>query len=65
MQLQNQHRMGTGGRCICPKCGEKVVHQAGIPCQQERCPACGAKMMREGSYHHQLLRERKQRRQEL
>jgi hypothetical protein len=26
---------------------------------QERCPQCGARMMREGSAHHELLLEKK------
>jgi hypothetical protein len=31
----------------------------GIPCQDERCPKCGAKMLREGSYHHDLLEKKR------
>lgn len=44
--------------CICPKCGEKTPHKAGVPCVQENCPKCGSRMMREGSYHHTMLKER-------
>ena len=55
MAVKRRGTMGAGGFCICPKCGEKITHQNGIPCQEERCPACGAKMLREGSYHHQLF----------
>ncbi len=51
--------LGTGGNCVCPKCGKKVAHQAGKPCQEERCPDCGSKMLREGSAHHQLFEEKK------
>ena len=51
--------MGSGGFCICPKCGYKEVHQAGIPCREERCPNCGARMVREGSYHHKLIDKKK------
>lgn len=56
--VERRHEMGAGGRCICPKCGETVVHHRGVPCQEERCPACGAKMLREGSQHHQLWLEK-------
>lgn len=50
---------GAGGFCICPKCGLKKSHQAGIPCMDERCPKCGSAMVREGSYHHRLLEDKK------
>jgi len=52
---QNTQNMGAGGFCICPKCGEKVPHNAGQLCQQTLCPKCNTKMLREGSEHHQLL----------
>lgn len=39
--------MGPGGNCICPSCGEKIEHQQGIPCAQEKCPKCGSPMTRE------------------
>jgi hypothetical protein len=55
MNAQRLHDMGAGGNCICPKCDTRTTHQDGVPCQQEHCPACGAKMLREGSYHHELL----------
>jgi predicted amidophosphoribosyltransferase len=47
-------RLGKGGNCVCPKCETTIPHQRGVPCQQERCPECGAKMLREGSEHHAL-----------
>lgn len=40
-------RVGPGGNCVCPKCGEKVVHQQGVPCYSVNCSKCGATMMRE------------------
>ena len=50
--------LGSGGYCMCPKCGGRIPHRSGFPCQNERCPACGAKMLREGSTHHRLWKER-------
>ncbi|RPJ69973.1 MAG: hypothetical protein EHM20_15880, partial [Alphaproteobacteria bacterium] len=32
---------GTGGFCVCPGCGSKIEHQAGIPCTEVKCPKCG------------------------
>lgn len=40
--------LGPSGFCVCPKCGNKVVHQRGIPCYQQICPTCGSPMIREG-----------------
>lgn len=38
---------GTGGFCICAKCGEKVPHQRGVKCTTLKCPKCGKTMIRE------------------
>jgi len=38
---------GPGGYCICPDCGERIVHQVGVPCYSVNCPKCGAQMVRE------------------
>ncbi len=54
-----QHMMGRGGTCICPKCNTTVLHRHGVPCQEERCPECNAKMLREGSEHHELWLKQK------
>lgn len=51
---QREHTMGANGDCICPKCQTSTPHRRGVPCQEERCPDCGAKMLRVGSRHHQL-----------
>jgi hypothetical protein len=59
MTQQRRHEMGRGGLCFCPKCGERIAHRRGVPCQEERCPACGAKMLREGSYHDELLQKKR------
>ncbi len=54
-----RNRSGAGGYCVCTRCGERLPHRAGIPCRQERCPKCGAAMIREGFYHHKVIEEKK------
>ncbi len=38
--------MGAGGNCLCTKCGHKIPHGQGIPCNTQKCPKCGALMTR-------------------
>lgn len=64
MSVRKEHTMGRGGYCICPKCDYRVPHQRGVPCQEQRCPKCNAKLMREGSYHHNLVLEKKKKKNE-
>jgi predicted amidophosphoribosyltransferase len=52
-------RFGANGFCLCPKCGEKFPHEAGVPCMEERCPKCGAALVREGSPHHLEIMSRR------
>ena len=59
MVTKRKHEMGPGGFCVCPKCGEKTPHFKGTRCIELRCPKCKTKMVREGSYHHKLLLEKK------
>jgi predicted DNA-binding protein (UPF0251 family) len=35
------------GYCICPSCGMKLSHQAGVPCRTLSCPVCKTKMIKE------------------
>jgi NAD-dependent SIR2 family protein deacetylase len=55
MTKEYRHEMGPEGHCICPKCGKQFSHERGIPCQEQHCPSCGAKLLREGSHHHNLF----------
>jgi hypothetical protein len=56
---QARHDMGEGGFCVCPKCETRVAHRNGVPCQEDRCAKCGAKLLREGSQHHQMWAARR------
>jgi len=38
---------GAIGTCVCPKCGEHLAHERGVPCVQRQCPKCGTAMTRE------------------
>lgn len=38
---------GTGGFCVCAKCGAKVPHEQGVKCTNLQCPECGHTMVRE------------------
>jgi predicted amidophosphoribosyltransferase len=57
--MSKSNHMGVAGKCICPKCGSKISHSMGVPCQDQQCPQCGAKMLRENSVHHQLLNKKR------
>ena len=38
---------GPGGYCVCPSCGHKVPHTRYQPCNERKCPNCGATMTKE------------------
>ncbi len=40
------NKLGPGGNCVCPACGNVVVHEQGISYYQISCPKCGTKMTR-------------------
>ena len=39
--------IGRGGYCVCPKCGYRVRHTAGVPCTSLKCPKCKTPLVRE------------------
>jgi len=41
-------RAGSGpdGQCVCSSCGTEAPHKRGIPCYEEKCPKCGASMVK-------------------
>jgi hypothetical protein len=51
--------LNFNGNCICVHCNIVIPHVKGKPCRENDCPKCGKKMMREGSYHHQLYLQKK------
>lgn len=47
--------LGSGGFCVCARCGYRTAHTPGVPCMDQRCPDCGAALVREGAEHHQKI----------
>ena len=58
--MNNDYGLGPSGNCICPKCNYETAHLRGTPCQKRICPKCGAKMLRQGSYHHKMYLRKKE-----
>jgi hypothetical protein len=58
MPKHQRLNMGTGGYCVCPKCGYKITHKSGVPCQEEHCPQCNSVLLREDSEHHRMFQRR-------
>lgn len=61
MAVDRKHQMGAGGFCVCPKCSTRVPHQSGARCIERKCPSCGSTMVREGSEHHEKIKQAKAR----
>ncbi len=43
---------GPSGMCICVKCNYQSPKKRGVPCMDEKCPKCGATLLREGGTHY-------------
>ena len=52
MQQRGKQARGPGGVCMCPECDNEIPHSQGKPCPEERCPDCGAPMIRKNSERH-------------
>ena len=43
---ETRRGLGPGGKCVCPKCATSIGHKRGVPCREEECPKCKARMRR-------------------
>ena len=59
MPSARKGKMGSGGSCLCLKCGHREPHPSGKPCQEARCPSCGVPLVRENSEHHLAFLKKK------
>jgi len=39
--------VGPSGNCLCPSCGTRISHQAGVHGYNLSCPKCGTKIISE------------------
>ena len=51
MSAGRRYENGSNGYCFCSKCDYHMIHRKGTPCQKERCPQCGTKMILKMSAH--------------
>ncbi|MEN8223163.1 MAG: ferredoxin [Acidobacteriota bacterium] len=52
-RTQSGEGAGPSGQCVCVKCNYLSAKKRGVPCMDEKCPDCGATLLREGGSHHQ------------
>ena len=45
-EVEGAKGRGTGGYCVCPKCGYKISHESGVPCSTLECPKCKINLVR-------------------
>jgi ferredoxin len=45
-RTRRSYGAGSGGACVCPACGYRTGHRAGMPCRTLTCPRCGDRMRR-------------------
>jgi hypothetical protein len=64
MPATKRGAMGSGGSCICLKCGHREPHRAGKPCRDRKCPTCKAVLVRENSEHHRAFLEKQKAKKE-
>jgi len=46
-KIEEAKGKGPAGFCICPKCGERVIHEKGTPCSNLKCQRCNINLKRE------------------
>lgn len=46
-RMGGPYAAGPGGYCKCPKCGNRELHNPGVPCTNQTCSKCGTRMIRE------------------
>lgn len=46
-RMGGPYAAGPSGYCLCPNCGYRELHKAGIPCMNQTCPKCKTRMIRD------------------
>jgi uncharacterized Zn finger protein (UPF0148 family) len=63
MKQEHPNHLGPDGACVCPGCGYRVQHQAGLSCREMNCPNCGRKLLREDGEHYRAVLEKQQKKE--